>query len=60
MKKRMSAGISRDVQGKVVTVHPVLWKRMEERAHEKMGTNPEEIKLTNQQVLTALVTGGEA
>tara|TARA_R100000458_G_C8267207_1_gene242196 strand:- start:1337 stop:1519 length:183 start_codon:yes stop_codon:yes gene_type:complete len=60
MTKRMSAGLSRDVEKKVLTVHPVLWERMEAMAHKIMGTDPSEIKLTNQQVLTALVAGVNA
>ena len=60
MTKRMSAGLSRDVEKKMLSVHPKLWERMEAMAHHRMGTKPSEIKLTNQQVLTALVVGGSA
>jgi len=60
VKKRMSAGLSRDVEKKVLAVHPVLWDRMEAMAHKIMGTDPNEIKLTNTQVLTALVAGVKA
>tara|TARA_Y100000593_G_C4043582_1_gene206352 strand:- start:309 stop:479 length:171 start_codon:yes stop_codon:yes gene_type:complete len=56
----MSAGLSRDVEKKVLNVHPVLWDRMEAMAHKIMGTDPNEIKLTNTQVLTALVAGVKA
>jgi uncharacterized protein YneF (UPF0154 family) len=59
MTKRMSAGLSRDVKSKQLTIHPKLWERMESLAHNHMGTKPSEIKLTNQQVLTALVAGSD-
>ena len=58
--KRKSAGLSRDVKKKMVAIHPVMWERMVALAHHRLGTDPKEIRLTNTQVFTALVTGGEA
>ena len=53
--KRTSAGLSRDVKKKMVSVHPALWNRIEEIAYAKLGLEPDEIRLTNSQILTALI-----
>ncbi len=64
-KKRMSAGLSRDVEKKVMAVHPELWKQIERQSAIRMGLDPTKIKLTNQQILAVIlvmlkIEGGDA
>ena len=54
-KKRMSAGLSRDVEKKIVTVHPEMWKQIERQSAKRMGLDPAKIKLTNQQILAVIL-----